>query len=417
MRYRLNRTVVAFFAVSAAAGSAFAADPAAPPPASESPSSGAYSLNLLYTGEAWDNTYGGLRQGWSYMENADAQLSVDTGKALGWTGGTFFAEGFYANAMSTGNKFVGALDQQSPIDTAANVEMFRLYQLYYDQNFGQTDVRFGIYDLETEFSNTKPMSLFLSKNLTWNTALDQAGTMPLNGTVGPGNYPYTPLALRVRQDFGQGWSGQFAIANGAADDPNNLANNGVHFSSDYGALFIGEVDYTPDKHTKLMAGAWGLTSKLPLFGELNPDGSQRMTYGEFGGYVGAATRLYSATPKQGLDAFFTFGASSPQTTNVGESFNAGLVYTGPFNARPADKIGVSMNINAATDSWKQYQVMQGVDIGAAEESFELTYRAKINEYVTLQPDIQYIVQPAYSKTLKNPVVLGIHFEIGKLFTW
>ena len=351
------------------------------------------------------------------MYNMDGQFSVDTGKAFGWTGGTFYVEGFYANATSTGNGWVGAVDQQSPIDTAANVQMFRLYQLYYDQNFGKTDVRFGIYDLETEFSSTKPMALFLSKNLTWNTALDQAGTMPLNGTVGPGNYPYTPLALRVRQELAPGWSAQIALANGAADDPKNLANNGVNFSSAYGALAIGEVDYTPDKHTKFMIGGWGLTSKLPAFGQFNPDGSQRMTYGEFGGYVGAAARIYSASPKQGLDAFFTFGASSPLTTNVAQSFNAGLVYTGLFNARPGDKFGVSMNLNAASDSWKQYQASLGNVIGASEVSFEATYRAKINDFLTVQPDVQYIVAPAFSRTLKNPLVVGIHFEVGHVFEW
>jgi porin len=416
MRRTSPSAILALVGLAAAAGPAFA-DGVAPPQPAAVPSSGAYSLNLLYTGEAWDNTYGGLRQGGSYMYNMDAQFSVDAGKAFGWTGGTFFAEGFYANGMSTGNQFVGALDQQSPIDTAANVPMFRLYQLYYDQIFGRTDVRFGIYDLETEFSNTKPMSLFLSKNLTWNTALDQSGLMPLNGTVGPGNYPYTPLALRIRQDLGHDWSVQVALADGAADDPNNLARNGVYFSPQYGAMTIGEVDYTPSKYTKVMLGGWGLTSKLPLFGQFNPDGSQRMTYGEFGGYVGAATRLYSAGPKQGLDGFFTFGASSPQSTNVAQSFNAGLVYTGLFSARPADKAGVSLNFNQASANWQQYQAAMGTTLGSYEASFEATYRAKINDYLTLQPDVQYIVHPNYSPTLKNPVVLGIHFEIGHVFEW
>ena len=116
MRYRLHRTVVALFAVSAA-GAALAADPSAPPPAPAPPSSGAYSLNLLYTGELWDNAYGGIRQGASYMNNIDAAFSVDTGKAFGWTGGTFFAEAFYANGISTGNGWVGAVNVQSPIDT------------------------------------------------------------------------------------------------------------------------------------------------------------------------------------------------------------------------------------------------------------------------------------------------------------
>jgi porin len=392
------------------------ADGATPAPA-PAPPSPAYSLNLLYTGELWDVASGGLRRGDSYMYNVDGQLQIDTGKAFGWTGGTFEVEGFFANATSTGNTWVGALDQQSPIDTAANVQMFRLYQLFYDQNLGATDVRVGIYDLETEFSSTKPMSLFLSKDLTWNTALDQAGTMPENGTVGPGNYPYTPLAARIRENLSPSLSVQFAVANGAADNPNNLADNGIYFSPAYGALFIGEADYTPDKYTKLMAGAWGITAKLPYFGQLNPDGTQRMTYGEGGAYVGGATRLYRGEGKRGLDAFFTFGMSTPETTNVAQSFNAGLVYTGIFDARPADKVGVSMNVNVASSDFRQMQFMQGTPIGYAETSFEFTYRAKINDFLTLQPDIQYIARPNYSTTLKNPVVLGIHFEIGHLFEW
>jgi len=411
MKIRLTKAA-AFVALGACAGPALAqqAPPATAP-------SGGFQLNLLYTGEGWDNTLGGVRRGGSYMFNMDGQLSVDTGKAFGWTGGTFFVEGFYANGTSTGNNWVGAVDQQSPIDTAANVPMAKLYQLYYDQNFGHTDVRFGKYDLETEFSNTKPMSLFLSKDLTWNTALDQAGLMPLNGTVGPGNYPYTPLALRIRQDFGASWSGLFAIANAASDNPNNLAYNGLYFSPKWGAMAIGEADYTPDKHTKFMIGGWGLTSQLPLYGQLNPDGSQRMGWGEIGGYVGGAARIYGANPKQGLDVFATLGLSSPQTTNVSTSFNGGLVYTGLFDFRPADKIGVSMNFNGAPSGWRQYQMQLGNSIGASEFSFEATYRAKINDWLTLQPDVQYIQQPGYSRTLKNPLVFGIHFEVGHVFEW
>ena len=166
-----------------------------------------------------------------------------------------------------------------------------------------------------------------------------------------------------------------------------------------------------------MVGAWDLTSRLPYFGQLNPDGTQRMTWGEAGAYVGGATRLYSAGGKRGLDGFFTFGVSTPQSTNVAAAFNTGLVYTGLFDARPGDKVGVSMNVNSASSDFRQMQYMQNTPIGLYETSFEATYRAKINDYLTIQPDIQYIANANYSRTLRNPVVLGIHFEIGHLFEW
>ena len=292
-----------------------------------------------------------------------------------------------------------------------------MYQLFYDQSLGATDVRLGIYDLATEFGNTKPMNLFLSKDLAWNTALDEAGLSPGGGSVGPGDYPATPLALRIRQTVSPTLSVQVAVADGAADDPNNPVRNAVLFSPAYGALVIGEVDYTPAKYTTLMAGAWGLTSKLPYLGQFNSDGSQRMIYGQEGAYIGATTRLYSPGGRRGLDGFFTFGVSTPQSTDVAQSVNAGLVYTGLFDARPADKIGVALNLNFASSSLSQMQSLQGAAIAPVETGIEITYRAKINDYLTIQPDIQYIASPSYDRTVKNPIALAIHFELGHVFEW
>jgi porin len=276
-------------------------------------------------------------------------------------------------------------------------------------------VLFGIYDLETEFSNTKPMSLFLSKNLTWNTALDQSGTMPQNGSIGPGNYPYTPLAVRVRQQLSPGISVQVVLANAASDNPRRQSSNDVAISPTYGALGIAELDYTPSPTTKLMAGVWGLTSRLPVNGQYLANGAQRTVAGQQGGYIGGATRLYSLEGKRGLDGFFTLGLSSQQSTNTSQSINGGLVYTGLLNARPHDKAGVSFNVNTAPDSFRRAQLARGIGFRNNEASFEATYRAKITDWLTLQPDVQYIVNPGYAPKAKDDLVFGLHVEIGHLF--
>jgi porin len=372
-----------------------------------------YQLNLLYTGELWNNARGGIRQGTIYMYNVDGRLSVDTDRAFGWTGGRFVLEGFYQSGNSISNNYVNAADWQSPLDSGG-VAMYRLYQAYYEQTIGSTDILFGIYDLETEFSATKPMNLFLSKNLTWNTALDEAGTAPLSGTIGPGNYPYTPLAFRIRETINDQWSVQAVVADGAADDPNQPAHNGVFFSSRYGALGIAEVDYKPVAYTKIMAGAWGMTSKLPTNNMTNPDGSPREIYGEHGFYFGGTTRLYSAQGRRGLDGFFTVGFSTPASTNVSQSLNAGLVYTGLFDGHSSDKMGISIAVNGNPASYRQAQIALGNGVDRYETNFEVTYRAKINSWLTVQPDIQYIIRPGYDPTVKNDLLIGLHFEIGHL---
>jgi carbohydrate-selective porin OprB len=62
---------------------------------------------------------------------------------------------------------------------------------------------------------------------------------------------------------------------------------------------------------------------------------------------------------------------------------------------------------------------QDEPIGDIETSFEVTYRAKINDYLTVQPNVQYVVHPAYafSSTTKDALVVGLHFEFGKVFSW
>src|SRR6185312_3125893 len=129
-------------------------------------------------------------------------------------------------------------------------------------------------------------------------------------------------------------------------------------------------DYTPSRYTKAMAGIWGMTSKLPTNNMIFADGTPRDIYGEGGFYFGGATRLYHGEGRRGLDGFFTVGASSPQSTNVNGSFNAGLVYTGPFPDRPLDKVGISVAVNANPTSYRLAQIAAGSPVTRYETNFE-----------------------------------------------
>lgn len=384
--------------------------------AQASPEPSPYQLSLLYTGEEWYNARGGLKQGTVYMQNIDAKLAVDAAKAFGWTGGNFVLEGWMSTSPSLVSRLVGnTVDWQSPIENSINKNVYRLYQAYYDQDLGDTNIRFGIYDLETEFSSTKPMSLFLSKNLTWNTVLDDSGTASYNGNVGPGNYPWTPLALRIRQKLSKDWSVQAAIADGIADSPYNRAANHVYFNHRFGTMNMAEVDYVPSKYTKLFAGGWYLGAKIQTNNEIDALGNPKETYGEEGGFFGGTTRIYTQEGRRGLDAFFTAGFSNSTSTVVYQSLNGGLVYTGLFDARPVDKIGVSFNVNAAPGSYRRAQMALGSSVSNYEQSYEATYRARITDWLTVQPDVQYIIDPLYDRSVKNDLLFGLHFEVGHLF--
>jgi porin len=369
-----------------------------------------FQLRLQYTGELWGNQ-GGLKTGEDYMENYAATLIVNTDKAFGWTGGKFVASGFYNDGPSLNNNFVGAVQDPSALDVFTP-NMPRLYQLYYDQTIGNTNIRFGVMDLETEFGVTRPMDVFFNGAFAWNSALDASGAGGLNG---PSTYPNTSLGIRVRQIINDQWSVQGAVVNGMSDSATWPQSNAITINSANGAFAIGEVDYTPLARTKIMAGYWRYTGLMDTQNEFIAPGVLRQVRGSDGGYIGGATRLYTIKDARGLDAFVNFGMSDPRENDVDRSVNAGLTFTGLFDSRPADKLGFATGYAHAGAPLQAVQLAQGNPITSYEQTFEITYRARLSDWLTVQPNLQYTIHPGFSGTLKNDFLFGLHFEVGHLF--
>jgi porin len=106
---------------------------------------------------------------------------------------------------------------------------------------------------------------------------------------------------------------------------------------------------------------------------------------------------------QGLAVFGGYYPRFPgsQTTeeSIGDSFVAGLVYTGLVPERDEDVIGAGV-------SWAE--LFQG---GTNEETvFELFYKAKVTRSTSLQPDLQYISTP--SGIYRDSLVVGLRFELA-----
>jgi porin len=370
-----------------------------------------FQLRLQYTGEAWANN-GGLQTGNTYLQNGFASLKIDTEKAFGWTGGRFVAEGFYNYGNSLNENFVGSVQDPSALDVG-NRNLLRLYQVYYDQQFGNTDIRFGVMDLETEFGVTRPMDSFFSGAFAWTSTLDASGQQGLNG---PSTYPDTALGVRIRQIINDDWSVQAAVVNGMADrGVASPQSNSIDFNSRFGALAIAEVDYVPIARTKLMVGYWTYTGLQDTQNEYSDSGALRQVRGSQGAYIGGTTRLYTIKDARGLDAFFNFGIADPKVNEVDRSMNVGLAFTGLFDARPRDKIGFGIGVVRAGEPFQQAQLAEGNTPYAYETSFELTYRAVLSDWLTVQPNIQYIVHPGFDRALKNDLLFGLHFEMGRLF--
>jgi len=367
------------------------------------------TLRLQYTGEAAYNAAGGIRDGGTYMNQILGQLHIDTDRAFGWTGGSFVLEGYYENADSLDSQYVNSVQDPSLIDTSG-VALFRLYQAYYKQDIGNTNILLGIYDLETEFGISRPMDIFFNGAYAWTSTLDRSG---LNG---PSTYPSTSLAFRVREKLSDKWSVQAAVLDGVPDSLRFPNANSVIFNKTNGALLIGEVDFAPTRTTKIMAGYWDYTGEFDALNQTSADGMQRRVFGSNGGYVGGATRLYSQTARRGLDGFANVGFAGSATNLINRSLNLGLTYTGLLDARPFDRTGIAVGVVAASPAYKEMEIAAGNGVKGYETNFELTWRAPITRWLTVQPDIQYWINPGLTPAVKNDLLFLVHFEISHVFS-
>jgi porin len=85
--------------------------------------------------------------------------------------------------------------------------------------------------------------------------------------------------------------------------------------------------------------------------------------------------------------------------SIGDSFVAGLVYTGLIPERDEDVLG-------AGSSWAE--LFRG---GTNRETvFELYYKARIAPRLSLQPDLQYISTP--SGIYRDALTVGVRFQMA-----
>ena len=89
-----------------------------------------------------------------------------------------------------------------------------------------------------------------------------------------------------------------------------------------------------------------------------------------------------------------------------------MVYTGAFKGRDEGKLGLGVTGAHNGSQFKAASLNSGTPVDIAETTFELTYSDKITQWLSVQPDIQYIINPGTDKALDNALVLGTRFTIN-----
>ena len=196
---------------------------------------------------------------------------------------------------------------------------------------------------------------------------------------------------------------RLAILDGVPGDPDNPASNAVNLSGNDGILAIAELDTPLMENGRLWAGYWQYSADFERPFDLT------VGDGNAGWYIGAERQFELGT--RSAAAYLRYGQADENFNPVESFVGLGLVVDAPFRNRPDDQVGVSMALARVGGLYRAALSGSGIGPQSHETVWEITYRAQINEWFALQPDIQLVQNPAASSTLENAWIVGlrVHF--------
>lgn len=348
-----------------------------------------------YTTGFWSNLDGGFDTGVRYEGFArwgfDADLGPLSGSSI-WADTSFHIDWISYHGGQPSVDLVGAF----PIDSVSGweaEEFVRFYEMYLEQELfdGALLIDVGQLVADNDFFVAHTASNFLNASF---------GNFVSVGPV----YPVAAPGVYARIRPGDGWvvrAGAYTADPG--DDESSNFGFDWKISSDAGATLYGEVAMQrrplglPGTYT---VGAIGDTSEFLDF--------------ESGGTADGAYVLHAMIDQalvldangQPRLAGFVRAAFAPQDDRVRARYHVdgGLVLFGPLPGRERDVLGVACSFLDFANDYVRSQRAAGQRVSRHETVLELTYRAQVTGWLTVQPDLQVLLDPHFSRS--DAVVLG-----------
>jgi porin len=367
-------------------------------------------LTFSYTGELVQNTGGGARRGATVAGAAGGEVTLLLGRLVGWHGARLFV---FALATHGGapSALVGDVQGVSNLEAPAAV---RLEEAWLQQNLLDNRLSWlvGRYDLNTEFYRLQSAALFI------NSSFGIGPEFAHSGVAGPSIFPNTAVGTRVDFKPSPNVVWRAAVLDGV---PVDRPGEGIRlFAPGDGALVVGEVALLARPDTggvprqrrfgigrgrarpyggKLAIGAWYYTARFP---DLSDTTQHR---GSGGAY------LIGDLTVRALTVFAQLGLGDGRVNQIGGYLGGGFTFTAPFSSRAQDALGLAVAGARNGSHYERAQTAAG-DPAAGETSVELTYLAQLGSWLTVQPDLQYVIHPGGTRATRNAVVPGLRVAVS-----
>jgi porin len=400
---------------------------------------------LNYTTDLAGNPSGGRRQGFTYTDNIGFGVRLDLEKLVGWRGAKLTVSGLDRNGRSLSQDYLG---NQFTVQQVYGGQTVMLYGLYLEQEFqdGKAQLKAGRFATGDDFASSPLYWLYMNNGIDGNPQ-----ALPVNGQFSA--YPWAVWAARLKVNPSPDWNAQFGVYQ-VSDRTFDRNFHGVNMSikpSD-GVMLIGQLGWTPEFFKRSVpastaGGGGGKAVARPSDGRVTFDGKTGQAtaademrglpghywfgayystweYPQFGRTATAANAygfywhadqmVYQESPgnDQGLTLWTAF-VLSPQD-NIAKlpfQWNSGVVYQGLLPTRDRDKTIFGLAYGNFSGDYGRSGLAYDGDAVSYEMALEWGYRVQLNDFIYLQPDIQYIIRPGGTGSIPNAFVLGAQIGV------
>lgn len=383
---------------------------------------------FTYVGETLADTTGGLRRGTIYEGRLEGELNVDLDSFAGLTGASLHTNAYQIHGRGLSSHNVGDLF------TVSNIEAYpdtKIYQAWFQQSLfdGKLAFRFGQLAIDAEYIVSETASVFVNSSFGFPAIF--ANDLPSGG----GSYPFAApgAELHYRPTKSLTISGVIYDGDPAGTGDPRLANvplsardrGGVAFRLRDPPLFLTELSYLTDHGGQgglpgnVKVGYLHHFDRFPDYGA--PPGIDRYVRGDDGAYLIVDQSIYKEAGSANGASVFVRIMGAPQGRNLVDAFvDAGIAYQGLFPGRGQDTIALAgAYAHLSADATRRERLAgNGRLVNDGTGLIEATYQYVVMSGVTLQPDLQYIIDPGargvadeHGNRLQNAIVLGLRATI------
>lgn len=374
----------------------------------------------LLTAEGWGNVAGGLRPGAWYNHLLDFGVELDTAKLGLWSGGSLLVQFFWVQNARDDASFADDTGASNPVSNIMAANHFRVYNLWYRQAWREETfvIKAGQLAADDDFMGSDYAGLFI--NPAFGAMPSQVGT-PLARGNSPA-FPIYPVAapgVFFSVSPAESWYAQAGVYYGRPG-PDTGDNRGFDWAGEspfeVAMFFEGGYRYKlANRPATLRLGSAYHTGRWEDFSSRAADGTVAAQPAAPSFYaIHDLELLASPEGKPVLGLFWRGGMTpEPELSIVSAYTDAGLNWFGPLPGRLNDVAGAAVSYTRFGEDFRR-STSPG-SVAADETTLELTYRAQLTRWFSIQADTQLLFNPAVSPksgSRETAVVLGLRAQIA-----